>query len=145
VSAAGIARVVAGMAFLAAGAGKLASERTVRFGPLLLGEAPGPIAFAGTVVEDALPGLEVLIGAAYLAGLGRRVRTAGAGALGAAFVGAAAAIPEGVRCACFGALGGFEGRPGHLAAAGVLSGIVFVAWRLESRDEARKALAAKKL
>jgi hypothetical protein len=119
-----VLRAVVGLAFVAAGAGKLLGPGKTRIAPVLLGTASGTLATAAAVVEDGLPWLEVLAGCAAWVGAGRAVRCLLGLGLAALFVLVAFALPDGVRCGCFGVLGELDGRAAHLGVAGTLGALV---------------------
>jgi hypothetical protein len=121
IAAAWVLRALVGGALAAAGAGKLLDGAGARIGPVLLGAASGPVALAAACVEDALPCVEILTAIAVLGGVGRVARHVLACGLGAAFCAIALAIPDGVRCGCFGVLGDFDSRAAHVAVAGMLT------------------------
>lgn len=138
--AAKVLRVLVGVTLAAAGAGKLLDPGGPRIGPVLIGAASGPVALAAAVVEDALPWVEVLTGVAVLTGAGRVARHVLAALLGGAFLAVALAIPEGVRCGCFGAFGEFESRAAHATAAGALTLAAAALFALESKTLKTKDL-----
>jgi hypothetical protein len=139
IAVAGLLRALVGAALLAAGAGKLLAPEGVRVAPVLLGSASGPSMLASTVVEDALPALEILAGLAIWTGIGRLARDLIAVILGAIFVAAALLVPEGVRCGCLGVFGGFEGRAAHVAASSGILAAATLLLALEIRAERRSA------
>jgi hypothetical protein len=138
-AASGVLRAVGGAAFVLAGAGKLAGGGP-RVGPVLLGTAPGPVVLAAAVLEVAVPWLELLTGLALWAGVGRVAAHVLGLVLGALFLAVALTLPEGVRCGCFGALGAFESRAGHLAVAGGLTTVVLASFLV-----GRKSFAVNEL
>jgi hypothetical protein len=129
-----VARTALGLVLLAAGIGKLVERGGFRLAPLLLGDVAGPVLVASVLLEDALPGVEVTCGAAMLFGVGRWTRHAVAIVLAASFVAAAAAMPPGVRCHCFGAFGGLRAGAGHGAVAVGLLGLAVTTVVLEVRS-----------
>lgn len=138
-----VLRSAAGAIFLLAGLGKLIGERTVALAPMLLPELGGAWFTCATVFESALPGLEVVTGAALVLSVGRRVRNGLACGIAGAFVFVAASIPEGVRCGCFGVLGGFESRGAHRLAAGALLAAVIASSCLELAVARRRGPAGR--
>jgi len=135
-------RIVIGAVFVAAGAGKLVGGPAPRLAPVVLGGAPGPVATAASVVEDALPLLELLAGLAVWGSVGRWVRSLLGIGLAVIATGVAVMIPEGVRCGCFGFLGGPEGRVAHLSVA---SGLLAATIALAAAERARNRRSRNRL
>ena len=109
-----LARVLLGLSLIAAGLGKHLADHAVRLAPVIVGGASGPVMLASTVVEDAVPALEIVTGIAFVAGIGWMSRTLLGLSLGTSFLLVALLMPPGVRCACMGIFGGFESRAAHI-------------------------------
>jgi hypothetical protein len=133
VTLAPVLRAVVGSAFVVAGAGKLLDQEEPRIAPVLLGAAPGPVAFAAALAEDALPWIELLAGVAFWSAAGTIARHFLGVSLASLFLAVALAIPEGVRCRCFGALGEFESRAGHAIVASALAAGVIALYGAERK------------
>jgi hypothetical protein len=139
-------RAALGAVFVAAGAGKLLAPDAGRIGPVLLGATSGPLAIAASAAEEAVPWLELLAGTATWIAAGRTLRHLLALALAALFVGVAVAMPEGVRCGCFGALLDLEDRRAHVAIAGGVAlavGALFALERKSMRESGLRPLRRK--
>ncbi|MFQ5472345.1 MAG: MauE/DoxX family redox-associated membrane protein [Dehalococcoidia bacterium] len=108
-----IPRLIVGGVMSVAGVGKLFDNDTTLAS--LLADPAGVGFTVLSLGESAAPWIETIVGLALLIGWGTVGASSLAVLLSVMFVAYASLLPEGTRCDCFGLLGGFGSRAGHLA------------------------------